>query len=300
LLVCAIWEPVYYNPHSDGFPYHRNEELGHWVGVATHVGDALTFKILSPQQKVIYRSIIRSALDPTLRHKRLAPLGGEVSHVDDKLFVRSKSDKATTDEPSVPRRMPTIDPKDLLGRTFLEDSESDGQRFRARIVRAILEHDADMKRYPQHVKFLCEVDGDTADEVYTNNQVLDFTERNNLDMDSETEQLYRFRRINGHQGPLRTSDTDCKGSTYNVLVEWASGEITYEPLDIIGKDDLVTCAEYAHRMILLGTPGWKRFRHIYKNQKKEERMVNQAKLKSYRSEPFWKFGVIVPRTDRSS
>jgi hypothetical protein len=98
LFVCEFWEPVYYNPHSDGFPSHRNEELGHLVGAATHVGDALTFKILSPQQKVIYCLIIRSALYPTFRHKRLAPLGGEVSHAADKLFVHSKSDKAITDE----------------------------------------------------------------------------------------------------------------------------------------------------------------------------------------------------------
>jgi hypothetical protein len=117
-------------------------------------------------------------LDPTLRHKRLAPLGGESNHVDDKMFVRSKSDiKSTNDGPSVPRRMVTIDPKDLIGRTFLKDSEADGQRFRARIVRAIVEHDADLKRDPQHVKFLCDVDGDTADEIYTYNQVLDFIER---------------------------------------------------------------------------------------------------------------------------
>jgi hypothetical protein len=89
LLVCEFLEPVYYIPHSDGFPSHCNEELGHWVGVATHVGDALTFKILSQQQKVIYGSIIRSTLDPTLHHKRLDPLGEEVSHVADKLFFRS-------------------------------------------------------------------------------------------------------------------------------------------------------------------------------------------------------------------
>jgi hypothetical protein len=81
--------------------------------------------------------------------------------------------------------MATIDPKDLLGRTFLKDSESDGQRFRARIIQAILEHDADMKRDPQHVKFLCEVDGDTANEIYTYNQVLNLIERDNLDLDSD-------------------------------------------------------------------------------------------------------------------
>jgi hypothetical protein len=84
-------------------------------------------------------------------------------------------------------------------------------------VRAILEHDADLKCESQNVQFLCEVDGDTANEIYTYNQVLDFIERDNLDMDSDTEQLYHFRCINGNQGPLRTSDS--KGSTYNVLAE---------------------------------------------------------------------------------
>jgi hypothetical protein len=79
-------------------------------------------------------------------------------------------------------------------------------------------------------------------------------------------------------------------------VEWESGEITYKPLDMIGKDDPVTYAEYAHRMNLLSIPGWKPFRHIYKDPKKVGRMVNQAKLRSYRREPFWKFGVMVPRT----
>jgi hypothetical protein len=74
-------------------------------------------------------------------------------------------------------------------------------------------------------------------------------------MDSDTEQLYCFRRITGHQGPLCTSDEDYKRSTFNVLVEWESGEITYEPLDMIGKDNPVTCAEYAQRMNLLNTPG---------------------------------------------
>jgi hypothetical protein len=39
------------------------------------------------------------------------------------------------DDPSIKRRMVTIDPKDLIGRTFLKDTEEDGQRFRARVVR---------------------------------------------------------------------------------------------------------------------------------------------------------------------
>ena len=51
-----------------------------------------------------------------------------------------------------------------------------------------------------------------------------------MGMDQE---LYRFRAIIGHQGPLLASDPDWKGSKYNVKVEWETGEITFEPLSII-------------------------------------------------------------------
>jgi hypothetical protein len=71
-------------------------------------------------------------------------------------------------------------------------------------------------------------------------------------------------------------------------------------LDLIGKDDPVTCAEYAKKHNLLETAGWKRFRPYAKNQKKLERMSNQAKHYSYRREQFWIFGVLVPRTHQQA
>ena len=297
LFVCSFYEPVYYDPHYDGFPSANNEELGRWVGVATHVGDALTFKILTPSNKVIYRSVIRSALDPSSRNKRLASLGGETLNNTpcDKVFICSNFDTTKLDDPSVTRRMPTIDPKELIGRTFLKETEADGQRFRARIVRAIVDKNNELQQDPKYIKFLCEVDGDTADEIISYNEIMDFIECDNNDIANDTEQLYQFRRISAHQGPLITSDKDYKGSTYNVLVEWETGETTYEPLDLIAKDDPVTCAEYAQRNGLLDIPGWKRFKRLAKNEKKITRLVNQAKLKSYRRDPFWKFGFLVPR-----
>ena len=81
-----------------------------------------------------------------------------------------------------------------------------------------------------------------------------------------------------------------------MLVEWESGESTYEPLDLIASDDPVTCAEYALKNNLLDQTGWKRFRLFAKNEKKMQRMINQAKFRSYRRDPFWKFGLMVPRT----
>jgi Reverse transcriptase (RNA-dependent DNA polymerase) len=263
----------------------------------------LTYKILTKQNTVIFRSAVRSALSPDKRNQRLSPLGGETAsnYLGDKMFIRSRSenpDKGNTldDSPNVKQRMVTIDPKDLIGRTFLMDSEEDGQRFRARVVRAVVDKEEELKKGLEYMKFICEVPNSTVDEILTYNDILDHIEKDNNDIDNDTEQLYKFRRITAHQGPLRTSDKDYKGSTYNVLVEWETGETTYEPLDLIAQDDPVTCANYAKQNNLLDTAGWKRFRRIANSDTKIERMVNQAKLRSYRRDPFWKFGVLVPRT----
>jgi hypothetical protein len=146
------------------------------------------------------------------------------------------------------------------------------------------------------MRFICEVPNSTVDEIFTYNEILDRIEKDNNDIDNDSEQLYKFRRIAAHQGPLRSTDKDYKGSTYNVLVEWETGESTYEPLDLIASDDPVTCAEYAMKHGLLDTPGWKRFRRYAKDEKKLRLKISQAKHRSYRREPFWKFGFLVPRT----
>jgi hypothetical protein len=51
-------------------------------------------------------------------------------------------------DPNVKRRMVKIDPKEIIGRTFLKDSEADGQRFRALVIRAITEKEEDLKKGP--------------------------------------------------------------------------------------------------------------------------------------------------------
>jgi hypothetical protein len=76
---------------------------------------------------------------------------------------------------------------------------------------------------------------------------------------------------------------DYKGSTYNVFVTWETGESTYEPLNLIASD-----------------PRWKRFCHYTRNQNKLGHIVNQTKASKYRREPFWMFGVLVPRTHKQA
>ena len=76
--------------------------------------------------------------------------------------------------------------------------------------------------------------------------------------------FFKFRSIIGHQGPLAAKDPDCKGSKYNLQVEWETGEITFEPLSIIAADDPVICAAHAKENDLLALEGWCRFRNLAK------------------------------------
>ena len=113
-----------------------------------------------------------------------------------------------------------------------------------------------------------------------------------MGMDQE---LYRFRAIIGHQGPLLASDPDWKGSKYNVQVEWESGEINFEPLSIIAADDPVTCAAYAKENDLLALEGWRRFRSLAKKDKVHARAIKQSKIRQVRRSQTYMFGYLIPR-----
>ena len=113
------------------------------------------------------------------------------------MYIRSKTPPDSSPDnmdgdPSIKKRMITIDPKDLLGRTFLKDAEEDGQRFRARVVRAVIDNEDKVNKGSEYMKFICEVPGSTVDEIFTYNEILDHIEKDNSDITSDTEQLYKF------------------------------------------------------------------------------------------------------------
>ena len=113
-------------------------------------------------------------------------------------------------------------------------------------------------------KYPLDIGSGKVEELISYNQLLEHSENaqdHDMGMDQE---LYRFRAIIGHQGPLLASVPDWKGSKYNVQVEWETGEITFEPLSIIAADDPVTCAAYAKATDLLALEGWHRFRNLAK------------------------------------
>ena len=57
-----FYEPVYFRIHDKD--KRSPEKLGRWVGVAKHIGDALTYKIFDPSTgEIIARSLFCTA-DP--------------------------------------------------------------------------------------------------------------------------------------------------------------------------------------------------------------------------------------------
>ena len=192
--------------------------------------------------------------------------------------------------------MPTFDPSDLIGRTFLLPPEENGERHRAKVTRQVVEIiDQDNGQRIENINFILDIGNDKVEELISYNQVLEHLENaqdHDMGMDQE---LYRFRAIIGHQGPLLASDPDWKGSKYNVQVEWETWEITFEPLSIIVADDPVTCAAYAKENDLLALEGWHRFRSLAKKDKVLARAIKQSKIRQVRRSQTYMFGYLIPR-----
>ena len=65
LVIYSFYEEVYFHDNLCDFPSDSTERKGNWVGISEHVGDALTYKVLSQDTcKILHTSRLRSALTP--------------------------------------------------------------------------------------------------------------------------------------------------------------------------------------------------------------------------------------------
>ena len=302
LLRFHFWEKVYYKAvRKGGFPSKSTEEVGHIVGISEHCGHALTWKVLTYDTNVvIYRSLVRP-FTPADCNLRAESLGGEdmeyFDPADDPIIKSPDGDIkegtkqiSTQSNPQEPNISTVFNPEDLVGKTFLMDTAEDGQKVRARIVKLLQDHEGKVEDNPTRLKFLLSVNNDEGEEVITYNKLLDY-----ISKDEENPVVWKFRRIVSHKGPIKPSHPEYKGSPYNLMIEWETGEITSEPLQTIATDDPVTCAFYGKENNLLDQPGWKRFKKIAKRDKMFTRMINQAKLRSFNTSTKYKYGFEVPR-----
>src|SRR5512147_384035 len=69
----------------------------------------------------------------------------------------------------------------------------------------------------------------------------------------------------------------------DVLVKWVGyEEPTWEPMEIIKKDDPVNLAKYADEKDLTGTPDWEWAKEYLHNRKKWERLLKQTSKNHFR------------------
>ena len=276
MLHSSFYEPVYYRIDSSEpdfhFPSPSNEKKGYWVGFADNPGDRLTWRILNEDtHKIIIRSGICSALRTTTNQRLASPSGErttlpfpipypqqstnslppdplDASTPNFEHFVKSQSGE---DEDN-PIHMANLDIPNLLGRFFLLPPEDNGERHMAKII------DIDDHGQPlEDIKFKLKINKDQAEEIMSYNQLMEYIQKG-----TDPDSLFRFRDIVAHQGPLE--------------VEWESGEVTYEPLTLISKDDPNTCAVYAKKHDLLDTTGWKHLKRYAKTSKRLIRAVKQS------------------------
>ena len=307
MLLYTFYQPVFYATHEEHFPSESEERAAFWVGFGEHCGDAMTHKLLDKlTQKIIYRSALRPITKSNPNH-RLDIDGGESgasmgSSEGSKLtttpkvptlFIRSRQDDAG---PSIIKPMPEFDPDNLIGRTFLLATQENGKRLRAKVTKKVVEEieAADGNRIP-NINFILNIGEGKVEELITYNQLLDHLEQADEQDNSMDQELYRFRAIIGHEGPLKATDPNWKGSKWNVQIEWETGEITFEPLSVIAADDPITCAAYAKEKNLCNLDGWKRFRHLIKKEKQLSRAIKQSKIRQVRHAKKYMFGFLIPR-----
>jgi hypothetical protein len=244
------------------------------------------YKVLTANTgHVIYRSLLRPVTTGDANLRASMFVGEKDTHNE---ILKSRDDFSNINNmdeyklADTPLPSPVFTPQDLIGRSFPMDEQPDGQRARGKIVQLIEGHESSLEDNPTRIQFRVSVNNDKAKEIITYNKMLEYITR-----DEESDVMCKFQKIISHE---------VQGSKITLLIEWENGEITKEPLSIIAVDDPVTCAIYARENGLLNQPGWKRFKHIAKNEKKFTPMVNQAKLKSFHTALKYKYGYEIPRT----
>jgi hypothetical protein len=179
ILRSGWWEPVYYKLDDSNFPSESPELPGRMVGFSETVGHAMTYNILTEDsQNIIHRANVRTALDIDVPNARTGDLN-DGEQQPPKTFIKSvKGDSIGQ------AQLEYIDPTKLIGHTFLTPPQEDGQRFRARIVRAIEDHENDLEDNPDRIEFLCSINDDTFEEVMAYNDIINFIENEEQDDDN--------------------------------------------------------------------------------------------------------------------
>jgi hypothetical protein len=148
------------------------------------------YKVLTADTgHVIYRSLLRpvNTDDANLRASMFA---GEpdthnevVKFRNSTLHTMDDSKPADTISPS-----PVFNPQDLIGRSFLMDQQSDGQRPRAANTQLLEDHESKLEDNPTRIKFKLSLNNDQHEDIIMYNKMLEY-----ITKDKESDITWKFR-----------------------------------------------------------------------------------------------------------
>jgi hypothetical protein len=105
------WEDVLYHLDGSPFPSGSREGRGNFVGIAEHVGHAMTYKILTADTKqIIFRSSVRTANSSSAPNLCTALFDGEMDPSITR-SVKSKHESSNLSDDLI-GPMPVIEPYD--------------------------------------------------------------------------------------------------------------------------------------------------------------------------------------------
>ena len=177
------------------------------------------------------------------------------------------------------RPMPTINPTSLINRSYITNPDDEGEQLRAVIEEITPLGETTSDQSEQLLKFRAKAGEKVYEEVLTYNRMLEWCDR-----DLDKDDFFNFKGILGHRKVK---------NKWEVLVDWERAEKDWQPLSLIFGDNPVTVSMYAKKNGLLRE--WPQCRRYTKNRKTMSRMAHQAKLKNFRQQPRYKFGIQVPR-----
>jgi hypothetical protein len=334
LLVFIFWEPVYYKKYDAKFPNDSTECLGRFVGFSDNVGHAMTYKVLTADNKIIRRAVLRSARKPgAFKNRRaieaapkLAPatdLAEPVPPPKDTVILGQKEppivETVPEEEVAETNEEPAEDEDDHDVSSFIKSALDDAKRLRT-------EDDNDGTIPPPTIdatKLLGRTFIDNPDEYGEQRRAkIEAVEPTGQTTADGANELFKFRCRQGdkvheeimtYNKMLEWCDRDLdkddmyrieailghrknpKTKKWELHLLWGSGEQTWNDFNLTFQDDPVTVSVYAKDNGLLSTPGWKRCKPYVKNFKRLSRMVNQRNLKNFRNRPVYKCGYQVPR-----
>ena len=236
--------------------------------------------------QIIIRSAVRSATKSS-SNLTLDPPQGEDQPQDltSDVFVYGRSHPdGSEDTPP----MSIINFDDLLGRMFLLPMDENGERKRATISDHVNTISQDQVSREDQLRFKLK-DGDQHDDLISYSQLIEYLE-DNTDTGQLDNGLYKFKCIKDHRAQYTSSDPEYPGISYNLLIEWETMEMTWEPLSNIIASDPYTCAIYVKKHELHSTPGWKLLKRHGGTARRLIRTLKKSKYRQVKASRKYKHG----------